>query len=224
VTYGFHPDADLQVVNYQQRGIQSHFTVHFKNGAPDLPIVLNLPGQHNACNACAAIAIAKEEGISDQAIQECLAEFSGVGRRFQVKSDVSFAGKTITVIDDYGHHPKELTATLQAVRQAWPDKRLVLVFQPHRFTRTRDCFEDFAQVLAQVDQLLLLEIYSAGEPPIPGIDSRALCRAIRERGQLEPIYVPDIAGVPEVLANIIQDGDIVLLQGAGTVGQLAAQF
>ncbi len=224
LTYGFHPDADLQVVDYEQRGVQSHFTVHFKNGAPDLPIILNLPGQHNACNALAAIAIAKEEGISDEAIQQCLAEFSGVGRRFQVKNDVKFAGKTITVIDDYGHHPRELTATLKAVRQAWPGKRLVLVFQPHRFSRTRDCFEDFAQVLAQVDQLLLLEIYSAGETPIPNIDSRALCRAIRERGQLEPIYVPDVNNVPEVLSNIVQDDDIVLLQGAGNVGQLAAQF
>jgi UDP-N-acetylmuramate--alanine ligase len=224
LTYGFHPDADLQVINYEQHGIQSHFTVHFKNGAPDLPIILNLPGQHNACNALAAIAIAKEEGISDEIIQQCLAEFSGVGRRFQVKNDVKFAGKTITVIDDYGHHPRELTATLKAVRQAWPEKRLVLVFQPHRFSRTRDCFEDFAQVLAQVDQLLLLEIYSAGETPIPNIDSRALCRAIRERGQLEPIYVPDVNNVPEVLSNIVQEDDIVLLQGAGNVGQLAAQF
>jgi UDP-N-acetylmuramate--alanine ligase len=224
VTYGFHEDADLRVIDYQQIGVQSHFTVRFKNGEPDLPIILNLPGQHNASNALSAIAIAKEEGISDKAIQECLAEFSGVGRRFEVKNDVKFAGKNITVVDDYGHHPRELAVTLQAVRQAWPGKRLVLVFQPHRFSRTRDCFEDFAQVLAQADQLLLLEIYSAGETPIPGIDSRALCRAIRERGQLEPIYVPDVDSVQEVLGNIIQDNDIVLLQGAGNVGQLAGQF
>ncbi len=224
VTYGFHEDADLRVVDYQQQGLQSHFTVKFKNGDPDLPIVLNLPGQHNACNALAAIAIAKEEGISTTAIQDCLTEFSGVGRRFQVQQNVQFSGKTITVIDDYGHHPRELSVTIQAARQAWPNKRLVLVFQPHRFTRTRDCFEDFAQVLAQVDQLLLLEIYSAGEPPIPSIDSRALCRAIRERGQLEPIYVPSVDQVLETLSNIVQDDDIVLLQGAGNVGQLAGQF
>lgn len=224
VTYGFHEDADLRAVDYQQKGIQSHFTVRFKNGSPDLPIILNLPGQHNACNALSAIAIAKDESIPDHIIQECLAEFSGVGRRFQVKNKVKFADKEITVVDDYGHHPRELAVTLQAVRQAWPNNRLVLVFQPHRFTRTRDCFEDFAQVLASADQLLLLEIYSAGETPIPGIDSRALCRAIRGRGQLEPIYVPDVDSVQEVLSNIIQDGDIVLLQGAGNVGQLAAQF
>ncbi|MGA2655008.1 MAG: UDP-N-acetylmuramate--L-alanine ligase [Gammaproteobacteria bacterium] len=224
ITYGFHEDADLRVVDYQQIGTQSHFIVRFKNGAPDLPITLNLPGQHNACNALSAIAIAKEEGIPDHVIQECLAEFSGVGRRFQVKNHVKFAGKDITVVDDYGHHPRELAVTLQAVRQAWPNQRLVLVFQPHRFTRTRDCFEDFAQVLASADQLLLLEIYSAGEPPIAGIDSRALCRAIRLRGQLEPIYVPDVDSVPEVLSNIVQDGDVVLLQGAGNVGQLAGQF
>lgn len=224
LTYGFHPDADLQVIEYQQHGVQSHFTVRFKDGSPDLPIVLNLPGQHNANNALAAIAVARDEGVKDAIIQQCLAEFSGVGRRFQVKQDVVFAGKTITIIDDYGHHPREVMVTLQAAKQAWPDRRIILVFQPHRFTRTRDCFEDFAQVLAQADQLLLLEIYAAGETPIPNIDSRALCRAIRERGQLEPIYVQDIASVPDVLANIINDNDVVLLQGAGTVGQLAAQF
>lgn len=224
LTYGFHEDADVRALDYVQKGLQSHFTVRFKNGAPDLSIVLNLPGQHNASNALAAIAIAKEEGIADKVIQDCFAEFSGVGRRFQVKQDVNFANKTITVVDDYGHHPRELAVTIQAVRQAWPDKRLVLVFQPHRFTRTRDCFEDFAQVLSSVDQLLLLEIYSAGEAPIPGIDSRALCRAIRGRCGLEPIYVQDTQGVAPVLANIIEQNDIVLLQGAGTVGQLAAQL
>ncbi len=224
LTYGFHPDADLRVMDYQQQGLHSHFNICFKNGEPALPITLNLPGQHNASNAVAAVAIAKEEGVSDEVIQACLAEFSGVGRRFQVKSEVDFADKKITIVDDYGHHPRELMVTLQAARQAWPGKRLIWVFQPHRYTRTRDCFEDFAQVLSEVDQLLLLEIYSAGEAPIPGIDSRALCRAIRGRCQLEPIYVPDVQSVLAVLANIIEEDDIVILQGAGTVGQLLAQF
>jgi UDP-N-acetylmuramate--alanine ligase len=224
LTYGFHEDADIRVVDYQQHGLESHFTVQFKDKTPDLPIVLNLPGQHNATNALAAIAVAKEEGISTQVMQACLNEFSGVGRRFQVVHDVTFAGKTVTVVDDYGHHPRELAVTLQAARQAWPNKRIVMVFQPHRYTRTRDCFEDFAQVLSEADQLLLLEIYSAGEAPIPGIDSRALCRAIRGRCQLEPIYVPDPQSVPAVLTNIVEQDDIILLQGAGNIGQLATQF
>lgn len=223
VTYGFSADADVQAVDVRFEGTQSHFSVHRPKGRPPLDIVLNLPGRHNVLNALAAIAIASELDVPDQAIIDGLRKFAGVGRRFQQYGDITFAsGKKATLVDDYGHHPREMQATLDAVRNVWPTRRLVQVFQPHRYSRTRDLFEDFAQVLSATDVLVLLDVYPASEQPIPGADGRALARAIRIRGKVDPIFVTDVEDVPGVLKHILQDGDIILTQGAGSVGALAA--
>ncbi len=226
VTYGFGDDADLQATDVRFDGTQSHFTVHRRRGERgSLDITLNLPGRHNVLNALAAIAIASELDVSDEAIVAGLHKFDGVGRRFQQYGDISFAvGKKATLVDDYGHHPREMKATLEAVRNAWPTRRLVQVFQPHRYTRTRDLFEDFAQVLSETDVLVLMDVYAASEQPIPGADGRALARAIRIRGKVDPIFVTDVEDVPGVLKHILQDGDVILTQGAGSVGGLAASL
>ncbi|MFN3786084.1 MAG: UDP-N-acetylmuramate--L-alanine ligase [Thiothrix sp.] len=223
VTYGFTEDADVQAVNVRFDGTQSLFSVHRPKGRPPLDIVLNLPGRHNVLNALAAIAVASEVDVPDQAIIDGLRKFDGVGRRFQQYGDITFAtGKSATLVDDYGHHPREMQATLDAVRNIWPERRLVQVFQPHRYSRTRDLFEDFARVLSETDVLVLLDVYPASEQPIPGADGRALARAIRIRGKVDPIFVADVEDVPGVLKHILQDGDIILTQGAGSVGALAA--
>ncbi|MEB4592096.1 UDP-N-acetylmuramate--L-alanine ligase [Candidatus Thiothrix sp. Deng01] len=225
VTYGFGDDADLQAVEMRFAGTQSHFTVRRHRGKAPLAITLNLPGRHNVLNALAAIAIATELDVPDQAIVDGLRKFDGVGRRFQQYGDIAFAvGKKATLVDDYGHHPREMKATLDAVRNAWPTRRLVQVFQPHRYTRTRDLFEDFAQVLSETDVLVLMDVYPASEQPIPGADGRALARAIRIRGKVDPIFVTDVEDVPGVLKHVLQDGDIILTQGAGSVGGLAASL
>jgi UDP-N-acetylmuramate--alanine ligase len=189
---------------------------------PDLPITLNLPGVHNALNALAAIAVGMEVGAPDAAIVKALADFRGVGRRFQRFGDIAIkAGGRYTLIDDYGHHPAEMAATLAAARGAFPGRRIVLAFQPHRYTRTRDCFEDFVKVLSTVDVLLLTEVYSAGEAPIVAADGRALVRAVRVNGKVEPIFVEQAADFPAAIQAAVRDGDVVLTMGAGSIGSLA---
>jgi len=219
--YGIEQDADVCASNIQSSGMKTSFDVMLPERNEPLAITLNMPGNHNVLNALAAIAIAHELGVKDAAIQSALASFEGVGRRMHSYGDIHTLVGTVTLVDDYGHHPTEVAATLQAVRTGWPDKRLVLVFQPHRYTRTRDLFEDFTDVLADVDVLLLSEIYAAGEEVIAGADGRSLCAAIRARGKVNPVFVKDIEEVAESLQAIIQDGDIVLTLGAGSIGRIA---
>lgn len=222
MTYGFTEGSDYQAFDVVQLGKTLRFKVKRPNIAEPLSIFLNLPGKHNVLNATAAIAVATEEGVDDLAIQAGLAEFLGVGRRFQVYGEFPVGdGEPMMLVDDYGHHPREVAAIIAAVREGWPGRRLVMIYQPHRYTRTRDLFEDFVDVLTQVDQLVLLDVYSAGEPPIPGADGRALSRSIRNRGTVDPVFVQDVDGVADVLENLLQPGDIVITQGAGNVGGLA---
>jgi UDP-N-acetylmuramate--alanine ligase len=224
ITYGIEQEADVRASKVHFEGTQSFFTVHCKRSNRSLDVTLNLPGQHNVLNALAAIAIAMELEIADEAILNGLRKFSGVGRRFQMYGDINFGKGIATLVDDYGHHPREMLATLKALRGVWPTRRLVLVFQPHRYTRTRDLFEDFTQVLSETDVLVLMEVYAASEQAIPGADGRALARAIRIRGKVDPIFVTDVEDVPGVLKHILQDGDVILTQGAGSVGGLAASL
>lgn len=217
VTYGFHEQADVRISDFSQCINRSEFLVHRIN-KPAMKIELNLPGKHNALNAAAAIAVAMEDDIDDASILMALNEFAGIGRRFEQYGEFETGRGTAILVDDYGHHPTEVQATIDAARAAWPDKRLVMAYQPHRYTRTRDLYEDFAHVLAQVDQLLLLDVYPAGETAIAGADSRSLCRTIRQRSGKEPIYVTSPAVLPAMLAQIITDGDLVLTQGAGNIG------
>lgn len=223
VTYGIADGSDYRAQDIVQQGRTVTFTVVRPAPLPTLPITLNLPGKHNVLNATAAVAVACEEGIEDDAIQSGLAGFLGVGRRFQVYGEFSLGeGEPVMLVDDYGHHPREVAATIAAVREGWPERRLVMIYQPHRFTRTRDLFEDFAEVLSTVDQLLLTEVYAAGEAPISGADSRTLSRNIRNRGAVDPIFVEQLDAVGDVLEDILQPGDIVITQGAGNVGNLAS--
>jgi UDP-N-acetylmuramate--alanine ligase len=218
IRYGFAPDAQVRAVNVEAREGKMHFTA-MREDAPAIDIVLNLPGLHNVQNALAAIAIATELEVKDADIQRALADFNGVGRRFQRYGEVSVtSGGAYTLVDDYGHHPVEMAATIAAARGAFPDKRLVLAFQPHRFTRTRDCFEDFVKVLSTVDALVLTEVYSAGEAPIVAADGRSLTRAIRVAGKVEPVFVETVDEVPEALGAIVRDGDVVITMGAGSIG------
>ena len=219
--YGIEQEADVYASNIQSSGMQTSFDVTLPEREEPLAITLNMPGNHNVLNALAAIAIAHELGVKDEAIQSALAGFEGVGRRMHSYGDIQTPVGAVTLIDDYGHHPTEVAATLQAVRTGWPDKRLVLVFQPHRYTRTRDLFEDFTDVLADVDVLLLTEVYAAGEEVITGADGRSLCAAIRARGKVNPVFIKDIDEVAESLQAVIQDGDIVLTLGAGSIGRVA---
>ena len=227
-TYGFSDDADVRIEGYEQRGAQGHFTL-VRHDKPRLQVTLNAPGRHNALNAAAAVAVASEEGIDDNAILAALESFQGTGRRFDVLGEfptepVNGSAGAAMLVDDYGHHPTEVDATIKAARAGWPDKKLVMVFQPHRYTRTRDLFDDFANVLSQVDVLLMLDVYSAGETPIPGADSRALCRSIRGRGKVDPVLVPDHDALPEMLAPLLSGNDLVLVQGAGNVGKVARKL
>ena len=224
VTYGVHEDADIRAIDVKQQGMNTHYTVLRKGNYAPLQVTLNIPGWHNMLNSLASIAIATRLGVDDTAIINSLATFKGVGRRFQQHGDINITGGKITLVDDYGHHPRECAATLEALKQAFPDRRSVIVFQPHRYTRTRDLFEDFAHVLSSVDVLILMEVYSAGEAPIAGADGRALSRAIRLRGQVEPIFVEDWQTLPQVLASVVKADDVVLTMGAGNVGQIANQL
>jgi UDP-N-acetylmuramate--alanine ligase len=223
LTYGFDENADVRAVDVRQEGLCNHFTV-LRPEHPPLPVTLNLPGRHNVLNALAAITVATEVGVTDAAIQHGLETFQGIGRRFQIYGDITTPQGRVTLVDDYGHHPREIAATLQAVRAAWPERRLVLAFQPHRFTRTRDLFEDFSEVLSTVDALLLLEVYPAGEKPITGADSRTLCRAIRARGQVDPVFVATAADLDHTLLGVIREGDVVVTMGAGDIGYAAPRL
>ena len=219
--YGFAEDAQLRAVNVRPVGGQMHFTVQ-RQGAVDLDVVLNLPGNHNVLNALAAIGIAEELGVPDAAVVAALADFKGVGRRFQHYGDAVLpTGGSCTLVDDYGHHPVEMAATLSAARGAFPGRRLVLAFQPHRYSRTRDCFEDFVKVIGLADAVLLAEVYAAGEAPIVAADGRSLARALRVAGKMEPVFVDDIAAMPQSILDNARDGDVVLCMGAGSIGAVA---
>ncbi len=223
LTYGFSERADYRIVEVEKHFLKTAFTMLRPNAKP-LPIELNMPGLHNVLNAAAAIAVCCDEGLPDAAMAEGLRGFQGVERRFQVLGDLPLSEGAALLVDDYGHHPTELRATLAAARQAWPKRRLVMVFQPHRYSRTRDLYEDFVSVLSEVDVLLLLEVYAAGEAPIAGADGRALSRSIRQRGLLDPIFVAAVEDVPRVLAGLLQPDDVVLTQGAGNVASVTQQL
>jgi UDP-N-acetylmuramate--alanine ligase len=230
VTYGQHPDAEIRAVDIEADAGRMRFAVEIRpaRGRPDarrLQVELNLPGLHNVLNALAAITVAVEVGAPYPAIVKALAQFHGVGRRFQRYGEISLpAGGRFTLVDDYGHHPAEMAATLAAARGAFPGRRLVLAFQPHRYTRTRDLFEDFVQVLSSVDALYLADVYAAGEAPIVAADGRALARAIRVAGRVEPLFVAGAADLPEALMAGVQAGDVVITMGAGSVGQVAPRL
>ncbi|WP_342120469.1 UDP-N-acetylmuramate--L-alanine ligase [Pseudoduganella sp. OTU4001] len=223
-TYGFAEDAEVRAVNARAVGTQMHFTV-LQEGYPDLDIVLNQPGMHNVQNACSAVAIAREIGVADSATQAGLAGFAGVGRRFTKYGEVAIpSGGSFTLVDDFGHHPLEMEVTTAAARAAYPGRRLLLAFQPHRYSRTRDLFEDFAKVLSTVDVLVLSDVYAAGEQPIVAADGRALAHAIRARGKTEPVFVENIADMPETIMNVVRDGDVVLTMGAGSISGVPAKL
>ncbi len=231
-SYGFNEDAQVRAVNVRAVGAQMHFIVQRRNGVvlPDMDVVLNLPGLHNVLNALSAIAVAVELNIEDAAVQKALAEFRGVGRRFQRYGDLPLPsrdgkpGGTVTLIDDYGHHPVEMAATLSAARGAFPGRRLVLAFQPHRYTRTRDCFDDFIKVIALSDSVLLGEVYAAGEAPIVAADGRALARALRIAGKVEPIFVDNILTMPQAAIDNSRDGDVLVCMGAGSIGAVPGKI
>ncbi len=225
ITYGFAEQNDYRAFEVKQSGATLTFKVRRPVGS-ELALTLNMPGKHNVLNATATVAVALEEGVGDEEIIRGLKEFSGVGRRFQVfgEYEVEAGRATVMLVDDYGHHPTEVAATINAVRDGWPDRRLLMVYQPHRFSRTRDLYEDFVEVLSTVDQLVLLEVYSAGEEHIQGADSRHLSRSIRNRGVVDPIFVEGIEAVPAVVKDVIKPGDILITQGAGNVGLLAKEL
>lgn len=230
-TYGIDTDAQVRAVNVQADGTVMRFDVE-RQGAtgmlPTMSIALNLPGRHNVLNALAAIAVATELGVRDSAIADALANFNGVGRRFTQVGDFAVSAKqgggTFTLIDDYGHHPVEMAATLAAARGAWPQRRIVLAFQPHRYTRTRDCFEDFVRVLGQADAVLLTDVYAAGEPALVAADGRALARALRVAGRVEPVFIEDVAELPQAVLDFARDGDVVVVMGAGSISRVPAQI
>ncbi|CAB3672747.1 MAG: UDP-N-acetylmuramate--L-alanine ligase [Achromobacter pulmonis] len=229
-TYGLNEEAMVRGYEVRAEGTRMRFNVQRSQGdtlLPPLQVELNLPGLHNVRNALAAIAVATELGVSDEAIRDALASFKGVGRRFTQTGEfpvpAAHGGGAFTVIDDYGHHPVEMAATLAAARGAWPDRRIVLAFQPHRYTRTRDCFEDFVRVLGTADAVLLTEVYSAGEPPLVAADGRALSRALRVAGKVEPVFVEDVADLPQAVVDFVRDGDVVIVMGAGSISKVPAQ-
>ena len=225
LTYGTADDCAIQAVNIRAEEGRMHFTAVRNGVRSPVDITLNLPGMHNVLNALAAVAVAWELQVPDAALQRALANFSGVGRRFQRYGEITLSGdRRITLIDDYGHHPVEMQATLDAARGAFPGRRLVLVFQPHRYTRTRDLFEDFVRVLSQADAVLLTEVYAASEQPIVAADGRALSRALRVAGKVEPVFVEDVNDLPAMLADFVRDGDVVLTMGAGSIGQVPGRL
>ena len=223
LTYGFAGDAQYRAADAIAEDAQMRFTA-LREGASPLPVQLNLPGRHNVANALAAIAVATELGVADDAILAGLASFTGVGRRFARHGEVVIPGGSFTLIDDYGHHPVEIEATLGAVRGAYPGRRVLLAFQPHRYTRTRDCFEDFVRVLSTADALLLADVYPAGEAPIVAADGRALARALRVAGKVEPVFVDDIEAMPQSIVDTAQPGDVVVTMGAGSIGQVPGRL
>ncbi len=224
VTYGIGEGADIRAVDIERRGLQTAYTAQRSGRGAPLPVVVNLPGTHNVLNSLATIAVATELGIEDAAIQRGLAKFQGVDRRLQLVGTVSLGDGEIAIIDDYGHHPTEIAATLEAVRQGYPGRRVVLAFQPHRYTRTRDLIDDFATVLSAADALLVTEVYAAGEAPIAGADGRAICRAVRGRGHLEPVFVARVEDLAESLRDLLHPGDVVLAMGAGHISGVAHEL
>jgi UDP-N-acetylmuramate--alanine ligase len=224
LTYGTGADCAIRAAAIVHDGARMRFRAE-RRGARALEVLLNLPGRHNVLNALAALAVAEEIGVPDAAVLKALAEFRGVGRRFQNHGELALdGGGSFTLIDDYGHHPAEMAATLEAARGAFPGRRVVLAFQPHRYTRTRDLFEDFVKVLSTADVLLLAEVYPAGEAPLVAADARSLARAVRVAGQVEPIYVEDMAEMPAAIRRVARDGDVVLTMGAGSIGNVAGQL
>jgi len=230
-TYGIETDAQVKAVNIRADATVMRFDVQRQGVTdmlPTLPVTLNLPGRHNVLNALAAIAVATELGVPDSKISQALEAFRGVGRRFTQVGDFDIAaqrgGGRYTVIDDYGHHPVEMAATLAAARGAWPERRIVLAFQPHRYTRTRDCFEDFVRVLGSADAVLLTEVYAAGEQPLVAADGRALARALRVAGRVEPVFVEDVADMPQAIRDFARDGDVIVVMGAGSISKVPAQI
>lgn len=221
ITYGLNDSADFRAANIRHVGNKTYFDALRPGNKKPLAITLNMPGKHNVLNALAAIAVAEDEEIKDDMIVKGLAEFEGVGRRFEIYEQQKINNKNFMVVDDYGHHPTEVKATLDALRAGWPKKRVVMLFQPHRYTRTEDLYDDFVSVLSQVDCLLMLEVYSAGEDVIPGADSRSLCSSIRKRGKVDPVYIADISEIPELLKEIIVEGDVLITQGAGNIGRIS---
>lgn len=225
ITYGIdNPEADYRAEEIVSDGLKTRFVVRRPGGRPDLRVELKMPGRHNVLNALATIAVATDEGVDDQAICRGLAGFAGVGRRFQVYGEYPLAKGSATLVDDYGHHPTEVQAVIRAAREAWPERRIVMLYQPHRYSRTRDLYEDFVRVLSDVDGLLLMDVYAAGEDAIPGADGRALCRSIRQRGKVEPVFVEKNDEIESLLANVLQDGDLLITQGAGDIGGVAARL
>jgi len=220
VTYGFSAAADLRAVDFARSGLVSRYVALRKGHAP-LALTINLPGRHNVLNSLAAVAVATELGVGDEAIARALAEFQGIDRRLQQLGEIRWPGGRALVVDDYAHHPTEIAATLDAVRQGWPGRRLVLAFQPHRFTRTRDLLDDFGRSLSECDVLLVTEVYAAGESAIAGADGRAICRAVRTRGRVEPVFVERVEELAEALKGVLRDGDLVLTMGAGNIGAVA---
>jgi UDP-N-acetylmuramate--alanine ligase len=223
ITYGTRAEADVRATGITQAGMTTRFTVEITAAEP-FTVGLNLPGRHNVLNALAAIAVARELGVGVGVMQRALAAFQGIGRRFQARERCTIGGRAVMLVDDYGHHPREIAATLDAVRAGWPGRRLVLAFQPHRYSRTRDAFEDFVPVLSTVDVLVLAEVYAAGEAPVPGADGRALSRAIRARGHVDPVFLEDVEQLPQLLPDLLEDGDIVVTMGAGSIGQVAGRI
>jgi UDP-N-acetylmuramate--alanine ligase len=223
VRYGLGADADLRAVSLAREGGVTRFEA-LRSGRPPLPVALNLPGLHNVRNALAAIAVATELEVEDAAIQRALAGFEGIGRRLEAIGEVATRAGRITLVDDYGHHPTEIEATIDAARQAWPGRRLVLAFQPHRYTRTHDLIDDFGRALSAADVLLVTEVYAAGEEPIANADGRAICRAVRGRGRLEPVFVEDVRELAAALAGVIADRDVVLTMGAGSISAVAHEL
>jgi UDP-N-acetylmuramate--alanine ligase len=224
IRYGIDFEADVRASNVRYQGMQSVFDVLLPEADAPFEVTLNMPGRHNVLNALAAICVAYELGISVKHMQAALSKFEGIGRRMHMYGDINIKHGTVTLVDDYAHHPTEVAATLRAAKNAWPEKRLVAVFQPHRYTRTRDLFEDFSQVLAECDVLILTEIYAAGEEPIAGADGRALCAAIRARGKVNPVFIEDVEQLGSDLQSILKDGDLVLTMGAGNIGRVASQL
>lgn len=222
ITYGFSEKAYYRIINLSQQKQFTDFEVVRPDGMATLKINLSIPGRHNALNATAAIVVASDEGVADEAICNGLSKFQGVGRRFDSQGMFPVAdGGSVMLLDDYGHHPTEVAATIAALRAGWPEARLVMIYQPHRYTRTKDLYDDFVKVLSDVDVLLMLDVYSAGEDPIPGADSRSLCRSIRLRGRIDPVFVQSEEEIRGVLKDLVRDGDIVITQGAGSVGTLS---
>jgi len=223
VTYGIDSPADVRATNIERHGMQSKFDV-LRSGRAPLTVRVNLPGTHNVLNALAAIAVASELDVPDAAIQTALAGFQGIDRRLQQYGDVQTPNGRITIVDDYGHHPTEIAATLEAIRQGWAGRRIVLAFEPHRYTRTHDLLDDFARVLSTVDVLIVTEVYAAGETPIAGADGKAICRAVRSHGRVEPVFVDKVENLRDALAPIVQDGDVVVTMGAGSIGGAPAEL